>query len=171
MSLSALLEQAILDEMLDLKLESEVEFMLEMNPELIDLLSEGVLLEDMVGQLNELKVPSPKEVKARAKAKSAAKSKKNLRKGNPGNDPWSDYGARGVPGASGTGGTTMHDVLGKGGRSKTGEWSCKCKNYECDCKSSDGSTKSFRINKGRHLAYNRRYKAHAHPRKDHPRSV
>ena len=138
---------------------------------------------DHLGSLMEFKVPSPKEVAARKKKKNRAKSNKNLQKGNPGNNPWSDYGASSPRakklGAAGTGGTTMHDVLGKGGRNRTGEWTCstlgkyqyKCTSNKRKDRDGDPVVKFVNIDGGAHKAYNKRYKAHPHPKKDHPDSV
>ena len=167
--------EAVAEDLDDGELEAFLETVLDENADLVDLFEGGWDVYEAIEHLDslqEFKVPSPKEVAAKKKKKNRAKSNKNLKVGNPNNDPWSDYGARGVKGAKGTGGTQMHDVLGSGGRKKTGTYQCRCKNYTCDCRNiKTGFTKTFTIKKSRHLAYNKRYKAHPHPQKDHPRSV
>jgi hypothetical protein len=168
--LSKLLDEAINE--IDFS-QFELESMLEANPALIEMLGEGWIIDEALEHLAGMR--QLVELKAKPDRPTASKGKSKgfgTKSGNPGNNPWSDYGASGPKGGAGTGGTTMHDVLGKGGRKKTGEWDCKCSNYECDCLSNKTSyMKSFKIDKARHLAYNRKYKANAHPRKEHPRSV
>jgi hypothetical protein len=161
-------------------LEVMLESIMDLNPELVDLVDEGWILDEAIDHLDslqEFKVPSPKEVAGRKKAKSRSKSSKNLRVGNPGNNPFSNYGVTGKKGGSGG---KRHRVFGaKRPGQQTGEWSCNCKNYTCKCTSSKRKNrkggpmvKTFTIDKANHLkgAPGAMWKASGHSKKEHPHS-
>lgn len=172
--------EAVTEDMEQEELEAFLEFMLDENEILVEFIENGWDLQEALDYLTELKVPSPKEVAAKKKGVKVPKpnkaSKANLRRGNPNNNPWSDWG-KNAPKKPGT--NTRHSVFGgSNALNRTGEWSCGCEDYTCNCtslkrKGRDGKpmTKTFTIKKSRHLAYNQRYKQHAHPNQEHPHSV
>jgi len=140
--------------------DEELEVFVEDHPEIFDLvLDEGMDVNDAIEYLGELKVPKPHEV-----GRAGLATNKNLRQGNPGNDPFKTQPLHATSSAGKGGGSRAGNP-----RSKTGECkNCTCRDYECTCtcngKERVINMKAYKSRKKNYMADWRKNHGPKHPR-------